>query len=607
MSINPKNRPQTQPQATTPAPQPKPAIPVVISARPASEANGYLDPDQTLINFAVRELGYSFERIIQEDPNRLLRSWGKTYKTAKMTAIGTTVMGAGAVLLGVLVGATPLLVVGVLVGGASGLLVKKHSAGVESCDIEHEVLDDCRPVLAFLAELERRGVNPSDLVSLYDRVIKRVSINPGRFSSASILQKLFKDEVEQSGVLAQVSGVKTGLGAVAPPASQTVPMALPEGQAIGNATQLGAVEVSMVATNDREQAKQALLHQMQEHAKLAENQSPDIVDLLLRQGNSLAFFGSQRCGKSRLMAIASRKGMESGKFKHVTVLSSLAKADEDPHYWSHATFRRFHDLAPMSHAEKERIMADWLQRINAFRQAANTETPGLLIIDEYVFLSTLCANAADDSIAVELAKAIVDVITVVESGGAKRGWHLWIGCPSCAVSGLGFMGRAMKKLTLVFCAIAKGESINTKGVDVSWHAELYEAVKTNFKSLREPQGSEAAIGGRIVFFNGVWMTQTQYQLEEKPEIDITSIAKQVSDYYNQRLLSDSSIKPQLLAMMAQVKSLKSRGDDRAAFAAMIAPLGSKTAFCKALGITGGSEFQRLSDIYDWAKGEEIVK
>ena len=221
----------------------------MIEHRPASERNGYLDPDQTLINFAVRELGYSFERIIKEDPNRLLRIWGKVYRKAKTTAIGTTTLGACAVLVGVLTGASPLMVVGVLVAGASGLLVKKHAAGVESCDIEHEVLDDCRPVLAFLAELERRGVNPSDLVSLYDRVIKRVSVNPGRFSSASILQKLFKDELEQSGILAQVSGVKTGLASVAEPQVREGDrlMALPESQPIGMNTRLGAIAVPAAA------------------------------------------------------------------------------------------------------------------------------------------------------------------------------------------------------------------------------------------------------------------------------------------------------------------------------------------------------------------------
>jgi len=179
MSINPKHRtPPSQTAASTlqVPPVQAQAQPARIEHRPASERNGYLDPDQTLVNFCVREMGYSFDRIIKEDPNRLLRSWGKVYRKAKTTALGTTAIGAIAVVVGVMTGATPMMVAGVLVAGGSGLLVKKHSAGVESCEVEHEMLDEFRPVLGFLSELESRGVNPSDLVSLYDRVVRKVRI-----------------------------------------------------------------------------------------------------------------------------------------------------------------------------------------------------------------------------------------------------------------------------------------------------------------------------------------------------------------------------------------------------------------------------------------------
>ena len=81
MSINPKHRiPPSQTAASTlqVPPVQAQAQPARIEHRPASERNGYLDPDQTLVNFCVREMGYSFERIIKEDPNRLLRSWGNS-------------------------------------------------------------------------------------------------------------------------------------------------------------------------------------------------------------------------------------------------------------------------------------------------------------------------------------------------------------------------------------------------------------------------------------------------------------------------------------------------------------------------------------------------
>lgn len=381
MSINPKNRPQPTPTAP-PAPTVPPVAVAspVIAVRPPSEANGYLDPDQTLINFAVRELGYSFERIIQEDPNRLLRSWGKVYRKAKTTAIGTTVLGAGAVLMGVLTGATPLLVVGVLVGGASGLLVKKHSAGVESCDIEHEVLDDCRPVLAFLAELERRGVNPSDLVSLYDRVIKRVSSNPGRFSSASILQKLFKDEVEQSGVLAQVTGLKTGLASVAP--SQVMnpdrAAALPESQAVGNATRLGAVEVPTVEP----EPKARLLQQLQEHAMQAESvkTAKNIATSIATDLQSMLIVGQPGAGKGMLVAHAIREVKRLHPDVQIWAIDPKGAESES---WRWAPCDRYLPLKLNPFATtKEMIDAvrDCSDLIRAFVALGNV--PKLLIFDE---------------------------------------------------------------------------------------------------------------------------------------------------------------------------------------------------------------------------------
>jgi len=267
----------------------------------------------------------------------------------------------------------------------------------------------------------------------------------------------------------------------------------------------------------------------------------------------------------------------------------------------------------------DRVFADWLQKINVFRQSANVENPGLLIIDEYVYTASRCAASAPGTIAHALSQAIVELVTVVESGGAKRGWHLWIGCPSCAISGMGDMGKAMKKLQLVYCAIAKGETVDAKGIQVSWNAELFEAVKINYKSLAEPQGSEAALQGRIVFFNGKWMPQTSFKLgaqseakaESKPEAkaeakpdegEIARAAAMVKSLYQSKANEHPNMSAGFLKLAAQVKVLKDEGHHQKAFAVMIAPLGkTKTAFCHNLGVKGGTEFQKLSAVYDWAQ------
>jgi hypothetical protein len=143
-----------------------------------SEHNGYLDPGQTIINYAVRELGMSFKDVVADDPSLLLRNWFKCYRHARNTVIGTGIVGAITILIGVGTGATPLLISGVLVAGGSGVLVKRQNEGCQSCELESDILNEIRPVLSLFVQLEEKGAAASDLVSLYDRLIKRISANP---------------------------------------------------------------------------------------------------------------------------------------------------------------------------------------------------------------------------------------------------------------------------------------------------------------------------------------------------------------------------------------------------------------------------------------------
>lgn len=177
--------------------------------------NGYLDADQTIVNYAVREMGGTFAQTLQDDPSRMLRNWRKCRKNAQGTAIGTTLFGALAVVAGAFTGAGTLLIAGVAVAAGSGFLVKHHSEGAAACELESEILDSCRPILGFLVELERRGANPSDLVSLYDRIVRAASakVNPLDVTDRAQLQAFFQAELEQSAILSNLSGSSHGLGA----------------------------------------------------------------------------------------------------------------------------------------------------------------------------------------------------------------------------------------------------------------------------------------------------------------------------------------------------------------------------------------------------------
>jgi hypothetical protein len=509
MSINPKHRTQPQPIATT-APQVQPvAVPSPVIDRPRSETNGYLDPDQTLINFAVRELGYSFERIIREDPNRLLRSWGKVYQKAKTTAIGTATMGAAAVLLGVLTGATPLMVVGVLVGGASGLLVKKHAAGVESCNIEHEVLDDCRPVLAFLAELERRGVNPSDLVSLYDRVIRQVSVNPGRYTSASILQKLFKDEVEQSGVLAQVSGVKTGIGAVAPAnIPDDRPVALPESQTVGMNTRIGAIAVS---ADESTSQKARLLQQMREHAMQAEIAAPAVPisspkpvsvatawdSVLSDPMRSRAFFGGQRTGKSYFAAAVSSQ-IKRQKNTRIFHLNLHSFGDEDGYYWKHAEQSIAVDLSAMDFQQAKVVVQSAIKLVETFYKTPNS----ILIFDEITIVGA--TNSRYKDLVAPLLGFLADKITILTSSGKKREQAIWTLAPEMVAANLTQPAKAIKSLSLFYISVAPGRSVDWQGQAIGASLELWSQLNVNYTVAPLPFAGEFECD-RIACIDAEWV------------------------------------------------------------------------------------------------------
>jgi hypothetical protein len=500
MSINPKNRTQPQPVATT-APQVQPvAVPSTIIERPRSEANGYLDPDQTLINFAVREMGYSFERIIREDPNRLLRSWGKVYRKAKATAIGTATMGAGAVLLGVLTGATPLLVAGVLVAGGSGFLVKKHAAGVESCEIEHDVLDDCRPVLAFLAALESRGVNPSDLVSLYDRVIKRVSASPGRFGSASILEKLFREELEQSGVLAQVSGVKTGIGAVAHDNIPADRPSLPESQPIGMSIRLGAVP----AASDQPPMPAA---------------QPTLIDVPLGIAKteyllSRIFLGGTRSGKSLLVALTIRHLRKRYGSKLRVWVISAAYRPAEAWYWDVADKVSCVDFTKSSPYEIGEAYKAWKPMLEQFTDVpADEHNPKLLILDEASMI-----GSTSDMVGTEESKAfwlnIRMKINHLSSAGAASGMGIYLIAPVGAVASLNLTRAELGAFFPVF----------TSDVE-EWNEAVYIAAKNNGLAPSNPptvhtfDAARSVKASSIIGIKGKWLPYQRYDLTPYRRVD----------------------------------------------------------------------------------------
>lgn len=248
---------------------------------------------------------------------------------------------------------------------------------------------------------------------------------------------------------------------------------------------------------------------------IPDSTTKDIVELILASVNSLAFIGGQRCGKSLLMAIASRIGWQQGKFKGVFVISSLAKAGEDDHYWQHCATKTFYDLAEI--VDKTPYYQYYIDTIRAFKKSANEHNPQLLIIDEYAYL---CESLEDDikdknPVAIELMQEFAGIGSVVASGGAKRGWYVWVGSPQGNIGDMGRGGRMMKKLYLVFCAIAPGATVDSNGASVTWDDNLQLATSKNWNALQKPhRGVANDLSERIIWMNGRWYAKTTYTLED---------------------------------------------------------------------------------------------
>jgi hypothetical protein len=108
-----------------------------------SDHNGYKDVNQSIVSYAVRELGNDFDQLIADDPIQTLETWRKS----RINGRGINYVNAGiatlGVLAGMLTGATPLAAVGVVVAGVCVMIANRHDDGAKRCTDEIDMLDQC--------------------------------------------------------------------------------------------------------------------------------------------------------------------------------------------------------------------------------------------------------------------------------------------------------------------------------------------------------------------------------------------------------------------------------------------------------------------------------
>jgi hypothetical protein len=288
---------------------------------------------------------------------------------------------------------------------------------------------------------------------------------------------------------------------------------------------------------------------------VVDKRTQDIVELILKVTNSLTFIGAQRCGKSYLMALASRIGLQTGRFTKVSVISSLTKAGEDSEYWKHCTTQAFYDLKRV--INKVEYYEEYLQVIRDFKATATAENPQLLIIDEFSFLAQCLGQDKDTEAAEELAIELINLATVCGSASEKNGWYVWLGTPQGNVTNIPTELRpVMKQFSLVMAAIAPGVTIPTStGGNVTWDDTIFTDTERNFPVLKgrmPPRGAAKDLSERIVFLNGKWYKSSKYTLESVVDaVDQTQFKQELA---SRDALSSDERKSLKTAVAVQEKS-----------------------------------------------------
>jgi hypothetical protein len=288
---------------------------------------------------------------------------------------------------------------------------------------------------------------------------------------------------------------------------------------------------------------------------VVDKRTQDIVELILKVTNSLTFIGAQRCGKSYLMALASRIGLQTGRFTKVSVISSLTKAGEDSEYWKHCTTQAFYDLKRV--INKVEYYEEYLQVIRDFKATATAENPQLLIIDEFSFLAQCLGQDKDTEAAEELAIELINLATVCGSASEKNGWYVWLGTPQGNVTNIPTELRpVMKQFSLVMAAIAPGVTIPTStGGNVTWDDTIFTDTERNFPVLKgrmPPRGAAKDLSERIVFLNGKWYKSSKYTLESVVDaVDQTQFKQELA---SRDALSSAERKSLKTAVAVQEKS-----------------------------------------------------
>jgi hypothetical protein len=587
----------------------------------ANRTNGKKDRDQTIVEYLTYEAGFTIAAIAQHkaDRHRSAAEYVAIQSAEKLEALGCLAIGGVAAVGAIMAGLLPIAIAGLAITPIAGLAFLSRQKGELLAAKEQEFLRLNSHLLDYLGVMEVRGLAQTlDLADVYVQIFaerchaNNLIVTPEAFQAA-----LANHANGRVGASANVTAFSAAM-------SGGVPMAVPVAVPVAAETVLPGPDLDPEIEPELEVAYQFDPETMVSRFETGSEAVGRVMSLppesdyeaqlwdIVGRNNSFFIVGSKGAGKGILVANLLRRKLEQYPNSTALVFDPKGDSKEDG-YWDHERILRqsFRGTlsSPAQWAEASEVFLN--TAVHLIGQCDIREGRRLFIVfDELLACRT---NLSRESFA-----AVVSLCSNAISMGDSEGIHA-IAITQSMNSGDAFGSEEITKNMCLLAVFRQDEFSRAK--------KLVKFGKVNSETLSEGEfGALRAKSpvGRVMAAGGTFLptprlhNYSSYDRDSEQTIGAPvlprSFTQAVATLIKEPPLpARVEVATALIeavkakgagACLNQVKQLKSIGQEQAAFKVLISAIGagSKTAFCSALGITGGTKFQVFGQVYEWAIG-----
>ncbi len=474
-----------------------------------NRANGYKDPDQSVLDFALIECDASFADVA--DPARgalyVARDYRKTYTSARNSSIlgaalgGLTVAGALALSLPI---TSPLVAAGLLGTAIGGLMIGRHASGASNSEAECKFLEQHPELPKALAHAVGQGLSKEIAVAVYQQWLNIHST--GRTLTATDIQRTFAESTN-----AAIGGYKL---------AQESATAFSTGEMV-QLPDYAATAVEYEPDTDNDDERPATVPTLTVPAFLRDSSpKPDgvavqtspiaaptqtailprvqapLLSRITKVGGFLPsrlFIGASRTGKSQVASDALSQVRKDYPDASIYYLSAGFKEAEDGWYWAASNHVAGYALKDMKPEAVRGAYEHWASLIEAFRDNTDysSDKPKVLVVDELDSIMAFAEGAGNSG--KHVVKLLINTLTAASSTGAKDGFIMWAIAPVGDCAGLGLSRGKVSAMNPVFVAFNGQE----------WNEATYKTAAANgLAPATRPQGFRE--GDRVIGIGGNW-------------------------------------------------------------------------------------------------------